>query len=121
VKLTRRLQRKLFVIENPLKLREDDVGRKFIVSSSGERKEIIMKYTAFGFLTVLALSGLNPALAQDWGGARHNEYRADRQEWKANRDASVGDFSGARRHERHAMRDDFRARRDMNRSFYYRY
>lgn len=78
-------------------------------------------YFAFGFLTILALSGLNPALADDWRDVRHNEYRANKQEWKANRDAAVGDFHGAARHQRRAVRDDYRAGRDARRGWIYSY
>jgi hypothetical protein len=79
------------------------------------------KYIAFGFLTALALSGLKPAVADDWRDVRHNEHRADHQEWKANRDAAMGDYHGAARHERRAQRDDFRATRDAYRGSIYRY
>lgn len=92
-----------------------------IVSSAGEEKVSIMKYIAFGFLTVLALSGLKPALADDWRDLRHDDYRADRQEWRANRDAAMGDYYGARRHHRHAMRDEYGARRDFHRGWIYAY
>jgi uncharacterized protein HemY len=74
-------------------------------------------YLTMGILAAIAFSYIAPAQADEWRDSRRNDFRADRQEYRAGRDAAYGDFRGARHHMRRAVRDDYRAQRDQNRAW----
>ncbi len=74
-------------------------------------------YLTMEILAAIVFSAMAPAQADEWRDARRNDFRADRHEYRASRDAAYGDFRGARHQMRQAARDDYRAQRDQNRAW----
>jgi hypothetical protein len=73
------------------------------------------KYMTLGVMATMAISAFAsiPVLAQDHlDRANRDQFRADRQEMKSQRDAMVGDEYGAVKHAMHANRDQHRAYRN---------